>query len=427
MTVLVLGAAVSGRAAADLLTGLDFEVAGYDASPEAVKDWSIEPAWSGEWRDRYLDDVELVVTSPGIPPHAVPIADALDRGVPVWSELELAARHLAVPIVAVTGTNGKTTVTEMAADMLTRSGVRTSAAGNIGTPLSTAVGADLDVVVVEASSFQLRFVDAFHPRAAGVVNVAPDHLDWHGDFDAYLAAKARIHERMTSDEVVAFDSDDAGAVRATRDAVARLSPVSAAGRPHGGSGPDGGKLWIEDASIDLDDLVSTDASFLTDLMVAGTVALEVGASPEAVADVGRSFTPGSHRRTMVGTIDGVSYVDDSKATNPHAAIASTRAFSSVVLVAGGRNKGLDLSGLARQPSVKHVIGMGEAGPDVVRTASSGELADSMEEAVRLAAARAVAGDTVLLAPGCASFDMYDSYRARGDAFAAAVADLEGGR
>jgi UDP-N-acetylmuramoylalanine--D-glutamate ligase len=417
VNVLVLGAAVSGRAAAALARRTGHHVAVYDAEAAAVAPLRDEryTVHSGAWDAGHLRRVDLVVTSPGIAEGAPPVADSLAAGVPLISELEFASRHLGCRYLAVTGTNGKTTVTTAAADMLAASGIRAVAAGNVGTALSDVAGQRWDVVVVEASSFQLRFIDAFHPAAAAVLNVAPDHLDWHGSFEAYLAAKASIHRNQGPGDLLVFDADDAGAAAAVAGARARTVPLSAFALPGGGWGRDGDRVLVAGAEFPLP---AVDPAFLLDLVAAASLALHAGAAPEAVGSVMAGFAPGPHRRTAVGAWGGVAWVDDSKATNPHAALAAVRAYPSVVLIAGGRNKGLDLSPLVAAPTVRRVIAVGEAAPELVAADPSGkvEVAFDMEQAVAKADDAARWGDTVLLAPGCASFDQFSSYRDRGERF-----------
>jgi UDP-N-acetylmuramoylalanine--D-glutamate ligase len=428
MKALVLGAAVSGRGAVRLLRSEGWEVVVFDREPSRMADYIDEgiEVHSGEWSRRVLRGLDLVVTSPGFPEHSGPIADPLAAGVPVVSELELASRRIEAPIVAVTGTNGKTTTTELIEAMLADSGRDAVAAGNIGTALSDVVvaGSDPDVVVVEASSFQLRFIETFHPRVAVILNIAPDHLDWHDDFAAYAAAKARILENQTGDDLVVYDAQDAGAAAAVTRARARRVAVCGAAAPPG----DGETLWIGDFGIDVSDLTVTGQPFLVDATAAAVAALELGATAGAVERTLRTFRPGPHRRDRIGTWNGVTWVDDSKATNLHAALAAVRSFPSVVLIAGGLSKGVDLAPLVAEPSVRHVVAIGEAASDLVAAGSPERVtvAASLTEAVEQASGVAVAGDTVLLAPACASFDMFTSYAARGDAFAAAVAELRRG-
>jgi len=426
MTALVIGAAVSGRAAVPLLRADGEKVVVYDHDPAAATALDADEVHVGEWQASYLDGVDLVVASPGVPEGAPPIAAALAAGIPVWSELELGFRHAGLPVIAVTATNGKTTVTEAAAEMLVASGVRAAAVGNIGDPISGVVGHDLDVLVVEASSFQLRFVDAFHAEAAVLLNVAPDHLDWHGSFERYAAAKRRVLERQTPDDVVVFDADDAGAVAAVEGATARRVPVSGTHRPAGGWGLDGGDLVVGDAVIPITGLPRADAVMLVDLAAAATAAMHLGATPQGVAAAAAAYHPGRHRREVVGTWDGVTWVDDSKATNPHAALAAIRSYDSVVVIAGGRAKGLDVGAIPLEPNVRRVLAIGEAAGDLAATGGPVTVVAGMEEAVAEAARIARPGDTVLLAPACASFDMFRSYAERGDRFAAAVVDLQGG-
>lgn len=431
MNTLVLGGAVSGRAAALLARSLGHSVMVYDRNPvvlNALREHRL-PATTGTWSPSLLAGVDLVVASPGFSESSEPVRDVIAAGITLWSELEFAWRRLNVPTVAVTGTNGKTTVTALIADMLVRSGLRTLPSGNIGTPVSDIVERPLDIAVVEASSFQLRFIDQFHPATAVMLNVAPDHLDWHGSFDAYLAAKAAIHRNQSSSDLIIYDADDEGAVAAIGDAAARRLPVSGSRLPADGLGVSGEKLDLGEMVVSLAKVPVGDPAFLVDLVAAAAAALEHGAQPQAVEEAILSFRPDAHRRASVGRWKGVEWIDDSKATNPHAAIAAAAAYPSVVLIAGGRNKGLDLSGLPAGPTIKHVIAIGEAGPEIVDASGETpvETASTMEEAVALAEVAAVAGDTVLLAPGCASFDMYASYAERGEKFAEAVLRRKGER
>ena len=397
---LVVGAAESGKPAVRLLARLDVEAEIYDRRPAAVSELRDEgfATHSGVWTPRHLREVDLVVTSPGVPEHAAPIVDTLAAGLPLWSELELGARFVDVPMVAVTGTNGKTTVTRLVTEMLLASGVSAVSAGNIRPALTQVVldrmddpSVRPDVVVVEASSFQLRFVERFHPAVAVILNVAPDHLDWHPGYDEYLAAKTNIWRNQAADDVLVFDGGDPGAQRAVAGAPSRQIAVE---------GEDAWQL---------------------DVAAASAAARVMGATDEGIATAVDGFQPEPHRRTVLGEWGGVAWVDDSKATNPHAAIASAQAFPSVILIAGGRTKGLDVSPLPRLPSVKHTLAIGEAAAELA--AAGGDrvtVVDSLAEAIARADELAVPGDTVLLAPGCASFDMFDNYEHRGDVFMAMV-------
>jgi len=276
------------------------------------------------------------------------------------------------------------------------------------------------------SSFQLRFVEQFHPTAAAITNVAVDHLDWHGSAYAYRDAKARIYLNQTSTDLLAYDADDEGAVSLASGAVSEKHPVSGTTVPDGGSGYDGRNLVIGDVVIDASELTSDDPTHLVNLAGAGVLAIRMGATPDGVVTGAIGYRPGAHRRSVLTRSDGVTWVDDSKATNPHAALASVRAHESVILIAGGLAKGIDLSPMAEELNVRLLIGIGEAGPALVEQAGDrGRLAGTLEIAVEVAANAAEPGDTVLLAPGCASFDQFSSYAARGERFADLVRERLG--
>lgn len=420
-SLFVLGGAVSGAAAARLGVRLGYDVTVYDRDPAVLEGLDIDVhTVAGEWHSDMLDDANLIVASPGIPPTAPPVLDAATREAPLVSELEFGSRHLEAPYVAVTGTNGKTTVTEATAAMMAADGLRACAAGNVGLAVSDIALDPWDAVAVEASSFQLRFIDRFHPKASAILNVAPDHLDWHGGFAQYLAAKTRIAENQTADEPLVYDPDDDVVAGAIGNLAAQPTPVSGRRRPETGNGPLDGNLWISGNAYPIPKL---DPVWLYDLTVAATLAAAVGVGPLGIRSVLEHFEPGRHRREIVGVGNGVTWVNDSKATNPHAAVAAIEAYDSVVLIAGGRNKDLDLAPLTSLPNVRHVFAMGEAAGDLA--AAGGDLVtvvEGIEQAVRRSHAIAGPGDTVLLAPGCASFDMFTDYAERGDVFTSLVRD-----
>jgi UDP-N-acetylmuramoylalanine--D-glutamate ligase len=425
--MLVIGAAASGSAAARLGRRVGHAVTIYDQNSRVGGSLVGEgiAVVTGRWDPDLLVGIDLMVTSPGVPLRAAAITDAREAGVQVWSEIEFASRHIDAPLLAVTGTNGKTTVTEASAAMLAASGKATAAVGNIGVPLSTIVGEEYDVIVVEVSSFQLELTEAFHPRTAVLLNIAPDHLDWHPSYPAYVAAKARIFANQEASDLLVYDADDPGVVPVVARAPGRRHPVSGKSRPAGGSGPAAGSLHLPGLTVPLGSLTSSDPVLVVDLAAAAVAALDAGAGIDAVAEICRRFRPGSHRREIVAEVNGISYVDDSKATNPHAALASIESFPSVVLIAGGLDKGLDVTPLATAANVRFVVAIGTAAERLAQAAGPdrARLAESMDEAVAVATDHATAGDTVLLAPGCASFDMFDDYAARGAAFANAVRSL----
>ena len=374
---------------------------------------------------------ELVVPSPGVPEAHPVYGLAAESGVPIYSEIELAGRAAAdrgLPLVAVTGTNGKTTVTTLIAEMLSAGERRALAAGNIGRPLLDAVHDDVDVVVAEVSSFQLRFTPTFRPRVAVFLNVAEDHLDWHPSFDDYVAAKARIFANQAGDDLLVFNADDDAVAEAAKSAPARAVAFTGGGAEGAWHVRDG-RLAHPDGTplIAAGDLARNGPHDIANALASSAAAADLGVSDGALRTVLGSFAGLPHRVTPVGQSGGVTFVDDSKATNPHAALAALAGFDSVVLLAGGRNKGLDL-GVLRQEAgrIRAVVAIGEAAGEVeacfagVRPVRR---AESMAEAVRLGAELAQPGDTVLLSPACASFDWYTSYAARGDDFAREVAAL----
>lgn len=423
--VLVLGAGVSGMAAARLAASKGMAVTIYAESPPESPVVKYGMA-TGSWDPVLLDGVDLVVTSPGFSERSLPIVETLESGVPVVSEIEFAQRYIEAPLVAVTGTNGKTSVTEAASAMLDASGLDAPATGNIGAPLSDFADHRYDALVVEVSSFQLRFTEKFHPVAAAITNVAVDHLDWHGSPHSYREAKARIYANQTGDDLLVYDIDDEGASKLAGHAPSELFPVSGARLPDGGGGLDGSTLRVGDVAVDISDLTSDDPTHLVNLACAAALALRVGATAEGVASGAIAYRPGAHRRTVVAETTGITWVNDSKATNPHAALASIRAHGPVILIAGGLAKGIDLTPLVGEDNVRMIIGIGEAGPALVETAGErGRLAGTLEVAVEVAANAANAGDTVLLAPGCASFDQFASYGARGDRFTELVRERLG--
>jgi UDP-N-acetylmuramoylalanine--D-glutamate ligase len=377
-----------------------------------------------------LERIDVVVPSPLVlGDHAI-VRAAVSAGVPVRSEIDLAGERTDAAIIAITGKNGKTTVTSMTAAMLEASGVRAVAAGNIGRPLVEAVGDDVDVIVAEVSSFQLAFAETFAPAVAVLLAITPDHLDWHGSFERYVAAKARITEHQRSSDLIVFDADDPAATDVASGSRARRVGVSL--RPD-----------VKDAYRVRDDaLVEPDGALLvplasmkrallhdrTNALAAAAAALDRGATRDGVRATLASYATMPHRVALVGETSGVKWYDDSKATNPDAALRAVASFDSVVLLAGGRNKGLDLSVLTEAvPHLRGVVAFGEAGPEVAaafaRTTTPVTVADSMRAAVAAAREFARAGDVVLLSPACASFDAYSGYAARGDDCATEVQRL----
>ena len=376
---------------------------------------------------------DLVVPSPLVRLDHPALVAAGSAGVTVRSEIDLAGERTTVPIVAITGTNGKTTVTTLTAAMLAASGRRVVAAGNLGRPLIDAVSDPVDVIVAEVSSFQLACSETFHPRVAVVLAITPDHLDWHGTYAEYVGAKARIARGQGADDVLVFDADDADAT-----AIASAGPARALGFSRrydavGCAREIDGRLVDTDGDLlaNIEDMRRALVHDRTNALAAGLAAIAAGATTEGVRAALATYETLPHRVALVGEAGGVQWFDDSKATNPDATLRALESFDSAVLIAGGRNKGLDLSVLARASShLRGVVAFGEAGPEVAgvfpETVAT-ETVDSMHDAVLAAARLARPGDAVLLSPACASFDAYANYAERGDDFAAEVAQLTEGQ
>jgi len=433
---LVVGLGVSGRATAVALLDLGAAVTVTEASSSAA----IE-ARAAELRargarvetgahclERLAADVAFV--SPGIHPDAPVVAALRAAGIPVMGEIELAARLTSCDVLAVTGTNGKTTTTSLLAAILQAAGIAARAAGNIGTPMiEAATRADSGgALVVEVSSFQLDATETFRPRVAVLLNVAEDHTDWHAGFDAYARAKERVVAHQRPDDWFVFNQDDAVARAIASRAPSRTVPFSARRAPRAGIGVrDGDVVWrgaplMAAASVPLPGVAG-----LEDALAASAAALCYGVDPAVVAGAVERFRPLPHRLEEVVVVDGVAYVDDSKATNPHATLAALEGGRDVVLIAGGRAKGIDLRPLgAGAPALRAVVAMGEAAPEVVDVFAGlvpVVTVSGMDDAVAAARHHAVRGGSVLLSPACASLDMYESYAARGDDFARAVRAL----
>jgi UDP-N-acetylmuramoylalanine--D-glutamate ligase len=441
LAVLVAGLGRSGRAAARHLAEAGADVLACDDAPDldagelaaiGVK------THLGQTGPELLEGRALLVVGPGLPEGHPLIQGARQRGIPVWSEIELAARVATMPMVGVTGTNGKTTTTELAAAMLTASGRQAVAAGNVGLPLVDAVldRHPPDAVVVELSSFQLRFTWSLRLRAGAWLNFAPDHLDWHRDLAAYADAKARVWANQGPDDWSVYAADDPVVAAAAADTPGTAVPFTTGRAEPGGLGLEAGValsrvpgheggLWRAAA------LRLPGRHNLANAIAASGVAMALGAHPAGMARAVAAFRAGPHRLAAVGEVRGVAFVNDSKATNPHAAARALAAFPRVIWIAGGRNKGLSFDELVAGAAGRlvGVVLVGEAAEELMdalaRAGYPGPVvrAASVGEAVTVGFGLADPGDTVLLAPACASQDQFADYAERGTAFEAAVARL----
>ena len=479
LRVLVTGLGVTGFAAADALLQHEARVVVLDAGngsetqqtqagilgilgadvrlgPEHVSAWPLPET-----------EIDVVVTSPGWRPDHPILAAATERGIPVWSEIELAWRLRprvgAAPWLVVTGTNGKTTTVRLLESMLRAAGLRALATGNVGTPVLDAVQHPdpYDVIAVELSSFQLHFTHSISPLASCVLNLAPDHVDWHGSFDAYAAAKATIYARTqiacvynVQDQRTETMVEEAEVVEGCR---AIGFTLGTPGRSMFGLVDDvlADRAFVEERATSaaeigtLADLARASGGdgpaappphLVANALAAAALGRAAGITPAAVRDGLRAFRTEAHRTTVVAERDGITWIDDSKATNPHAALAALRAYPDIVWVAGGQLKGAEVDELVAEvaPRLRGVVLLGsdreqiaEAlarhAPDLpvedVGVADHGDMAalqGLMDDVVARSAALARPGDVVLLSPAAASLDMFPSYGSRGDTFADAV-------
>ncbi|MGH2809077.1 MAG: UDP-N-acetylmuramoyl-L-alanine--D-glutamate ligase [Actinomycetota bacterium] len=434
--ILVVGLGVSGFSAARALLKLDAKVRVTESNSgpavqqraDALTALGVEVEIGGH--DLALLDADLAILSPGVPPTAPVVLALRDAGIEAFSEVELAYRLGQCDFLAVTGTNGKTTTTSLLAAILEEAGVPTAAAGNIGFPLIDAIAGvpSGGAIALEVSSFQLAAIERFRPKVAVLLNVAEDHTDWHGSFRDYADAKARIVSNQTGDDIFLPNADDDEAMAVAARTAARVVPFSAARSISEGVGVETGSvLWRGDPIISVSDVPLPGIAGLEDVAAATGAALEYGIDPKPVVRAVMGFRPLAHRLEVVAEYDGVTYIDDSKATNPHATQAAVKGLKDVVLIAGGRSKGIDLSALATTvPPVIAVVALGEARTEVEEVFDGlvpVDSVNSMSEAVDRAAARSVRGGSVLLSPGCASLDMYESYVVRGEDFARSVKEL----
>jgi UDP-N-acetylmuramoylalanine--D-glutamate ligase len=461
--ILVAGLGVSGFAAADALSdrGAIVTAVSADATPviqeraRILEILDVDVRLGPEHLLEMPEGTELVVTSPGFRPDHPLLLAAAAAGIPVWGEVELAWRMRAAtgaaPWITITGTNGKTTTVKMLDCILRAAGLRSTSAGNVGTPLLEAVlhPDPYDVLAVELSSFQLHWQRSVTPFASACLNLAPDHIDWHGSVEAYRLAKAKVY--AGTKVACVYNVQDPATEQMVRDADV-VEGCRAIGFTLGIPGPSmlglvddvlADRAFVEQRRTSaaelatLADLQADSPSVaphnVANALAAAALARAYGVGPLAVRDGLRAFVPDPHRIADVATVDGVRFIDDSKATNPHAAAASLVAFEHVVWVAGGLLKGADVDDLVTSVAGRLrgvvLIGAdrGQIAAALVRHAPDVpvvDVADTDTGAMDLVVAHAVdlaqPGDVVLLAPAAASMDMFASYGERGDAFAAAV-------
>jgi UDP-N-acetylmuramoylalanine--D-glutamate ligase len=393
--------------------------------------------------------VDLLVKSPGVTRESAVLREARRRGLPVWSEVEFAARFLQNRTIGITGTNGKTTTTSLAGQIVSDAGLPVAVGGNIGHALANLpdVVAPETIVVVELSSFQLEDIEAFRPDVAVLLNLTEDHLDRHGGYAGYVAAKLRIFENQAAADVALLNADDPG-TRAEGGVPGhgRRAWFSAGDGTEGQvAGVTDGRLWVEadGRRHDLgaaDELSLKGAHNLENSLAAAAGTAALGVPPGSIARTLRTFQPVEHRLQVAGVVGGVTYVNDSKATNVDATLKALTAYSGpVFLILGGLSKGSAFDGLAAATEgvVKQAVLIGHAAPEFERAYAARAAAapgsavpfvtlPDLPAAVSWCAERAVPGDVVLLSPACASFDQYRSYEERGEHFVRLVGELQAG-
>jgi UDP-N-acetylmuramoylalanine--D-glutamate ligase len=431
--VMVIGLGVSGRAAARLvaergaqlvMTDRSLDLPREDLPAGTVHLGAEDPAW--------LEGVNLVVASPGVPQTSTLMSAARAHRIPIIGELELSCRFVSAPMVAITGTNGKSTVTVLLGEICNAAGMKTFVGGNLGTPLADAASANYDIAVIEVSSYQLELIETFKPLIAIHLNLTDDHLDRYRDLDEYGRAKARVFENQDGDDWAILNRDDAHVWRIAREV---RSQVFSFGFER--SAPDAtyisSAIWCAGYSLAFDEgdrsgrialggFTLPGRHNLLNAMAAAAAALALGVAPATIERALTAFTGLPHRIEFVRDKDGVRYVDDSKGTNVGAVVEALAATSGpVILIAGGVDKGGDYEPL-RAPlmaKVRLLILIGAAREkmrDALAGATAIETAPTLAEAVRIAAAHARRGDTVMLSPACSSFDQFKDYAERGRVF-----------
>jgi len=390
---------------------------------------------TGGHGERTFRGQDLIVVSPGVPVDAPPLVQARALGESVIGEIELAAQFLPGPIVAITGSNGKTTTTTLTGEILTAAGFPALVGGNIGTPaISLTDRAKPETaIVLEVSSFQLETIQTFRPKVAVVLNVTPDHLDRHRTFEAYVDAKARIFENQQGTDFAVLNADDPTCATLPTRTKAQVFWFSRQKEVQQGAYAHNGNIMFRDGTgqreiMQVSEIPLKGAHNLENVLAAACAGALMGCTPEKIRQAVRDFKAVEHRLEFVATIRGVDYYNDSKATNVDATIKALESFpANIHLILGGKDKGSDytvLNDLLRQ-RVKCVYTIGTAAAKIESQIKGAEVvhAETLENAIRKANAAAQSGDVVLLAPACASFDQFKSYEHRGKVFKEIVSGL----
>jgi UDP-N-acetylmuramoylalanine--D-glutamate ligase len=442
--VLVVGLGKSGVASALFLKAHGATVTVTDAKTQAQLQQEIPLLLdhgiiveTGGHGERTFREKDLIVVSPGVPVDAPALVQARAAGEPVIGEIELAARFFPGSIVAITGSNGKTTTTTLAGEIVASSGRPTVVGGNIGTPaISLVEGATPETtMVLEISSFQLETIESFHPKVAVVLNVTPDHLDRHGTFRAYADAKARIFENQQPTDFAVLNADDSTCAELGAKVKSQVFWFSRKREVEQGAFVRDGSIYFRSSAgeqevIPVSEIALKGAHNVENVLAAVAVGMLAGSTSAQIRQTVQGFKAVEHRIEYLATIKGVEYYNDSKATNVDATIKALESFpANIHLILGGKDKGSDYTVLTKllRERVKHVYTIGAAAEKIesqIKGSTDIVRAGTLESAVSLAATNAGAGDIVLLAPACASFDQFENYQHRGRAFKESVGKLE---
>ena len=441
--VLVVGLGKSGVASALFLKSRGARVTVSDSKPASelrneillLLEHGITVETGGHG-DRTFRGQDLIVLSPGVPVDAPPLVQARNLGEPVIGEVELAARFLAGPIAAITGANGKTTTTSLAGEIIAAGKFSTLVGGNIGTPAISLVdqAGPATWTVLEVSSFQLETIVEFRPRIAVILNITPDHLDRHKTFINYVGAKARVFENQCADDFSILNADEPTTAGLSDRTRAQVFWFSRNKEIEKGAFARGTHIYFRDGHSEreimpLADIPLKGAHNLENVLAGVSIGILVGCQPEQIRQAVRNFKAVEHRLEFVAKVTGVDYYNDSKATNVDATIKALESFpANIHLILGGKDKGSDYTGLTDllRQRVKRVYTIGAAAAKIesqIQGAAEVEHAETLENAVRRASESAVAGDVVLLAPACASFDQFQNYEHRGRVFKERVHSL----
>jgi UDP-N-acetylmuramoylalanine--D-glutamate ligase len=438
MKVVVLGAARSGLAAAKLLKAKGASVYVSDIAPvqkmKEAKNYleglGVPFEFGVHSEQVYVS--EMVVLSPGIPPSSDIVQSFKARNIPVFSELEVASWYCNAAIIAVTGSNGKTTTTTILGEMLKTTYKDTVVAGNIGSPLSLYVKDDLSTpwAAVEVSSFQLETTDSFHPKIVMLLNLSPNHLDWYDSYDSYIDAKMRILNNLDQNDFVIYNSDDDVLSKRISGSTASLLNFSLTDQTTNGYIKDSTLILNDKSVIETHDISIRGQHNYANALAAGLAAQLAGIPETGIAKVLRQFRGVPHRLELVATISGVQLINDSKATTLESLAAALHSFDQkIILIAGGKDKGADFDTIRELlvQKVRHVILVGQASRKMYASWHHSvpiERATSLDEAVLLALEQANDGDYIVFSPACSSFDMFKDYEHRGDSFKNIVNNLK---